>query len=281
MSETQANLRELVEKFPVNKEWGHDKLENVLKGAAGLLDVIKGEWTTEWSEWDQSVRNGITQQLAALSTEPAEGARPNGTCPACGRGPGYVIGSIDESKVLRDPGYEYPVESVASTTVCTPKQVVVPSAEPASEKALGGAARPCPHVTADAYQPCWACRTKGFCAVHKREFLADENCPHCEIARLLEICEVQEKQIAAIRTQRDRSQVPSAEPASEKLREALNWAFHLIEFPLVPDPEDPRQHWKGCPGCKVVWTRDMKHKDDCQYIAARQALTESGKEGGK
>jgi len=62
--------REWQEKFPVKTEWGHDKLENVLQGAAGLLDTIKGEWAEEWSEWDQSVRNGITQQLVLLAASP-------------------------------------------------------------------------------------------------------------------------------------------------------------------------------------------------------------------
>ena len=59
-------LKELREKFPVSEQWGHEKLVNVLEGAAGLLEVIKTEWAEEWSEWDQSVRNGITLQLAAL-----------------------------------------------------------------------------------------------------------------------------------------------------------------------------------------------------------------------
>jgi hypothetical protein len=30
---------------------------------AALYDVIKGEWGESWSEWDQSIRDGITEHL--------------------------------------------------------------------------------------------------------------------------------------------------------------------------------------------------------------------------
>jgi hypothetical protein len=59
------------ESFPVRPE--HKDLNEVLVGAANLLDVIKTEWGEAWSEWDQSVRNGITRAL--LNKQPATRAK--------------------------------------------------------------------------------------------------------------------------------------------------------------------------------------------------------------
>ena len=48
-----------------------DNIGNVLVGCAGLLDNIKIEWSAEgcWSEWDQSVRDGVTRQLQKLEQQ--------------------------------------------------------------------------------------------------------------------------------------------------------------------------------------------------------------------
>jgi hypothetical protein len=55
---------------------------------------------------------------------------------------------------------------------------------------------------------------------------------------------------------------------------ALKWALERIRFPEVPDPKTPNDDhlWTGCPGCRVVWTRDMQHKDGCEYLAALACL---------
>ena len=42
--------------------------ENIIIGACNLLDTIKSEWGDQWSEWDQSIRDGLTR---ALSPAPA------------------------------------------------------------------------------------------------------------------------------------------------------------------------------------------------------------------
>ena len=42
------------------KPW-KDELAEVLTGCAQILDVVKIEWGTSWSEWDQSIRDGITK----------------------------------------------------------------------------------------------------------------------------------------------------------------------------------------------------------------------------
>ena len=39
------------------------KLATILCGAANILDVVKQEWGESWSEWDQSIRDGITELL--------------------------------------------------------------------------------------------------------------------------------------------------------------------------------------------------------------------------
>ena len=38
-------------------------LATVLTGCAQILDTIKQEWKESWSDWDQQIRNGITEQL--------------------------------------------------------------------------------------------------------------------------------------------------------------------------------------------------------------------------
>jgi hypothetical protein len=53
------------------------------------------------------------------------------------------------------------------------------------------------------------------------------------------------------------------------LQESLEWALSKIEFPLVPDREYKTMA-TGCPGCRVLWVRDMVHAEDCQYIAAKE-----------
>jgi predicted GNAT superfamily acetyltransferase len=40
-----------------------DDEANIIVGACNLLDVIKGEWETEWSTWDQSIRDGLSEML--------------------------------------------------------------------------------------------------------------------------------------------------------------------------------------------------------------------------
>lgn len=38
---------------------------NILVGACNILDVIKSEWGSSWSEWDQSIRMGLNKLLFA------------------------------------------------------------------------------------------------------------------------------------------------------------------------------------------------------------------------
>jgi hypothetical protein len=55
-----------------------------------------------------------------------------------------------------------------------------------------------------------------------------------------------------------------------RLRASLKWALERIRFPAVQDPTTPEDDhlWSGCPGCRVVWAREMQHKDGCEYLAA-------------
>lgn len=39
--------------------------ENIVIGACNLLDAIKSEWGDQWSEWDQSIRDGLSKAFAA------------------------------------------------------------------------------------------------------------------------------------------------------------------------------------------------------------------------
>jgi hypothetical protein len=39
---------------------------NIIIGACTILDVIKSEWGAAWSEWDQSVRDGLSKMLATI-----------------------------------------------------------------------------------------------------------------------------------------------------------------------------------------------------------------------
>jgi hypothetical protein len=59
---------------PPSKEMMH-----LLCNVAQILDVVKTEWSAEscWSEWDQSVRDGVTQQMLALRQQCK---CPVGTC---------------------------------------------------------------------------------------------------------------------------------------------------------------------------------------------------------
>ncbi len=41
-------------------------LADVLCGAAQILDVVKQEWGKSWSDWDQQIRDGITEQLKRI-----------------------------------------------------------------------------------------------------------------------------------------------------------------------------------------------------------------------
>jgi hypothetical protein len=54
----------------------------------------------------------------------------------------------------------------------------------------------------------------------------------------------------------------------------LGWAINHIEFPMVPDPKDGI-YWKGCPGCRVIWTRDMVHGENCMYTLAHEELSKA------
>ena len=63
-----ANIEQVKELFGVEP---YD-LQNTLIHAAGLLDVVKGEWGVEWSEHDQRVRAGLS--LAIMNSQ-SEGAR--------------------------------------------------------------------------------------------------------------------------------------------------------------------------------------------------------------
>src|ERR1035438_7146389 len=38
-------------------------LMNIITGACNILDVVKGEWAECWSEWDQPIRDSLSQIL--------------------------------------------------------------------------------------------------------------------------------------------------------------------------------------------------------------------------
>lgn len=60
-------------------------LEQILTGAAGLLDHCKAEWGSEWSAYDQSIRDGITHQLTKLEAVSQRfTAHPEDFCDSCG-----------------------------------------------------------------------------------------------------------------------------------------------------------------------------------------------------
>lgn len=63
-----------------NKSPLTDDQANVLVGACNLLDVIKGEWGESWSEWDQSIRDGLSAMLLQYyaQQEPAGGEKEEG-----------------------------------------------------------------------------------------------------------------------------------------------------------------------------------------------------------
>jgi len=42
--------------------------ENIIIGACNLLDTIRSEWGDQWSEWDQSIRDGLSEALKAKTT---------------------------------------------------------------------------------------------------------------------------------------------------------------------------------------------------------------------
>ena len=42
------------------------RLANLLTGCANILDVVKLEWGEAWSEWDQSIRDGISRELRII-----------------------------------------------------------------------------------------------------------------------------------------------------------------------------------------------------------------------
>lgn len=44
-----------------------DAPENIIIGACNLLDTIKSEWGDQWSEWDQSIRDGLSAALGTLA----------------------------------------------------------------------------------------------------------------------------------------------------------------------------------------------------------------------
>jgi hypothetical protein len=44
-------------------------LEEVLLGCVGILDIVKSEWGDGWTEYDQSIRDGLTQQLLRFNPE--------------------------------------------------------------------------------------------------------------------------------------------------------------------------------------------------------------------
>lgn len=70
--------------------------------------------------------------------------------------------------------------------------------------------------------------------------------------------------------------------ARRDIQTSLTWVLTKIEFPMVLDPDDStgRQQWKGCPGCRVVWSRNMVHGENCLYLAAlAQADAPATKEG--
>jgi hypothetical protein len=52
----------------------------------------------------------------------------------------------------------------------------------------------------------------------------------------------------------------------EALTYSLRWAVRHMEWPLMPDSDG--HWWKACPGCRVIWTRDMQHDKDCEYLSA-------------
>jgi hypothetical protein len=46
---------------------------DVICGACGILDVVKGEWAGSWGEYDQGIRDGLTKILARCEAERGEG----------------------------------------------------------------------------------------------------------------------------------------------------------------------------------------------------------------
>lgn len=97
---------------------------DILVGCANLLDTIKGEWGEAWSEWDQSMRDGITKYLKLIyeQTDDAplnshlgergqEGAKPD-VCRICSKpvdtGNSMVIYRLLPKPILREKiGYEH------------------------------------------------------------------------------------------------------------------------------------------------------------------------------
>jgi hypothetical protein len=53
---------------------------------------------------------------------------------------------------------------------------------------------------------------------------------------------------------------------AQSLYHSLVWALRRVEFPLAMDEDGSM--YKACPGCILIWTRDMKHDENCEYAAA-------------
>ena len=56
------------------------------------------------------------------------------------------------------------------------------------------------------------------------------------------------------------------------VNEALAWALQHVEFAMMPDADG--HYWKACPGCRVIWNRDMQHEENCEYLAAKALVKE-------
>jgi hypothetical protein len=85
------------------------ELERALREAGRYIRATLPDWMK--AEDFPPIVHDIYTALALPADPPA-----TGICPTCKRGPGYVLGAIDESKVLRD--YELP--SVESNSIVSP-----------------------------------------------------------------------------------------------------------------------------------------------------------------
>ena len=45
---------------------GERDMYSIICGACQILDVVKQEWAESWSEWDQSIRDGLSSILMRL-----------------------------------------------------------------------------------------------------------------------------------------------------------------------------------------------------------------------
>jgi hypothetical protein len=58
---------------------------------------------------------------------------------------------------------------------------------------------------------------------------------------------------------------------AESLYRSLEWALRRVEFSMAWDSTDGFMY-KACPGCHIIWSRDMKHDENCEYTAALELV---------